>query len=196
MDLPPIPTKYSHSSCKTMIPQPQPREKHLKPVENVVTVIKLLEARRGSGRRKKFAMYKSHQYSMLGNLPRMKIGGEVTETESRWTTRRDHGMIVKMMKTLRCREWVRLCPHPFLTYPPPCHSILILGLLRFLRLPIKFNSTLPSRIRPWLFDRNLIFLNVIVPPSSCHCGPHSLTCHFHARCSWPYRIFTTTYSCQ
>ena len=161
-----------------------------------VTVIKLLEARRGSGKRKRFTMYKSHQYSMLGNLSRMKIGGEVTETESRWTTRRDHGMIVRMMKTLRYQEWVGLHPLPFLTYPPPCHSILTLGFLRFLRLPIKFNSTLPSRIRPRLFDRNLILLNIIVPPSSCHCGPHSSTCHCHARCSWPYRIFTTTYSCQ
>ena len=45
-----------------------------KPVENVVAVIKLLEARRGSGKRKRFTMYKSHQYSMLGNLSRIKIG--------------------------------------------------------------------------------------------------------------------------
>ena len=50
-------------------------------------------------------MYESQQYSMLGKgLLRMKIGGEVTETESQQTTRGDHGMIVKMMKTLRYRE--------------------------------------------------------------------------------------------
>ena len=167
-----------------------------KPVENVVTLIKLLKARRGSGKRKRFTIYKSHQYSMLGNLSRMKIEGEVTETESRWTMRRDHGMIVRMMKTLRYREWVRLRPHPFFTYPPPCHSILTLGFLRFLRFPIKspkiqLNSTLPHP-SSWLFNRNLILLNVIIPPSSYHFGLHSSTRHCPARCSWPYRIFTTT----
>ena len=50
-------------------------------------------------------MYESHQYFMLGKgLLRMKIGGEVTETESQQTTRGDHGMIVTMVKISRVSQ--------------------------------------------------------------------------------------------
>ena len=89
-------------------------------------------------------MYESHQYFMLGKgLLRMKIGGEVTETESQQTTRGDHGMIVTMVKISRVSQ----TPSTSIFYLSSAMSLYTdSGPLAFPQVPHKIQLDSPASV--------------------------------------------------